>query len=137
MSTQLAATDFQHFDLVAGLERCCGDTEFLGDMIDLLAQSLPEQWSALEQAIATENAGELDESAHALKGVLSTLTNGAPYQLARELEDLGKSGSTTGAASLATALQAVIQELTTEVQGWRTIASRTVNSSSEGQPGHA
>lgn len=119
MSALMTATEYQHFDLTAGLDRCCGDAEFLCEMIDLFVQSLPEQWNAVEQAITTADATELDEAAHALKGVLSTLTMGAPYQLARELEFLGKSGSTTGAADLATRLQCVVQELTNELHNWR------------------
>lgn len=134
MSTQQAPSDFQHFDLIAALGRCCGDTEFLCEMIDLLVQSLPEQWTAVEQAIATASAAELAESAHALKGGLSSMTMGAPYQLSRDLEILGKSGSTTGAAPLATALQTVMQELTTELHHWRTHAACMANSSGSGQP---
>lgn len=120
MVTEQVATGFRHFDLAAGLERCCGDAEFLGEMIDLLVESLPGLWESLDQAIVAADATELDESAHALKGTLSSMTMGAPYQLARELEYLGKSGSTSGAETLAGALHAVVQELIDELQDWRT-----------------
>lgn len=119
MSALMPATNFQHFDLTAALDRCCGDAEFLCELIDLFGQSFPEQWSAVGLAITAADAVELDEAAHGLKGVLSTLTQGAPYQLARELEFLGQSGSTTGAAPLAASLQTVVQELINEMYAWR------------------
>ncbi len=120
MTTEPLECGFQHFDLVAGLERCCDDREFLGEMIDLLLESLPELWQTLDRAIFSADAVELDESAHALKGALSSMTMGAPYQLARDLEYLGKSGSTTGAELLAGALHVVMKELTDELNRWRT-----------------
>lgn len=107
-----------YFDYEAALDRCCGDEDFLAEMVDLLATSVATQLTAIELAIAARDPQSLDESAHALKGTVSFMTSSRPFDLARDLELLGKSGTCNHAEFIAAELRLSLDELLSETQQW-------------------
>ncbi len=111
-------TTTNYFDVEAALDRCCGDVDFLAEMVDLLASSVLTQMTAIEVACAARCPRELGEAAHALKGSISTMTSSVPYELARDLESLGKSGTCEGADIVVSTLRASLHQLLKETQQW-------------------
>lgn len=107
-----------YFDLDAALQRCCDDAEFLAEMIDLLSTSVVTQGHTIVEAIRRRDPHAIAVSAHALKGTVASMTTSVPYQLAWELEQLGKSGDCTGAEPLFAALQISLDRLLCETGDW-------------------
>lgn len=127
LSSSTSAID-SYFDLDAALERCCDDADFLTEMIDLLGSSVATQREAIALAIRCEDPKALSESSHALKGAIASMTTSVPFQLARELEILGKDGGCTGADALFAALQISLDRLLHETHDWVAQRKRTPSS---------
>lgn len=117
-----------YFDLEAALERCCDDAEFLAEMIDLLGSSVTPQCEAIAEAIRQRDPKALAESAHSLKGTVASMTTAAPYQLAWELEILGKDGDLIGVDALLAALRVSVDQLLQETRAWVTRRNFTASS---------
>jgi len=107
-----------YFDLAAALDRCCDDADFLAEMVDMLEGTVATQTVAIREAIQHTDPRALGESAHALKGAISSMTTATPYALARDLEQLGKNGECTGAEPLLAALQISLEQLLRETRHW-------------------
>lgn len=107
-----------YFDLVAALDRCCGDTDFLAEMVDLLQSTVATQRCALRAAIHTHDPQAIARSAHSLKGAVASMTTAAPYAIAREIELLGMQGETAGVDVLLTALEVSLDQLLRETREW-------------------
>jgi HPt (histidine-containing phosphotransfer) domain-containing protein len=86
--------------LQAMLEMVGGDTAFLAEMIDTYLADSPQLLADLGQAVDGGNAELLRRAAHSLKSNSAGFGAHALAALARQLEDLGKQGSTAGAAPL-------------------------------------
>lgn len=107
-----------HFDYPGALDRCCGDEEFLAEMVDLLASSVATQLAAINAAAAMRSPDELRHAAHALKGAVASMTSARPYELVRELEWLGKSGTCHHADALIAELRVSLDQLLNEMRWW-------------------
>lgn len=100
------------------MDRCCDDADFLAEMVELLEGTVATQSAAIHAAIQQADAHALAESAHALKGAISSVTTATPYALARDLEQLGKNGECNGAEPLMAALEISIEQLLRETRQW-------------------
>ena len=69
-------------------------------MIHAYVDDTPQQLRALHQAIGALNPGHLRKSAHSLKSSSANVGAETLAQLCKELETLGRAGSTDGAATL-------------------------------------
>ncbi|MGB3693296.1 MAG: response regulator, partial [Spirulinaceae cyanobacterium] len=79
--------------------------EFLVEMIDCYLGESPELMAAIEQAISDDNANALRNSAHSFKSNSATLGATKLTQLCKELELMGKAGTTAGGADKLSQLQ--------------------------------
>ncbi len=119
MTTQ-TSDHVEFFDYASALDRCCGDEDFLAEMVDLLVTSTATQFAAVEGAVTARNAVEIAAAAHALKGTVGSMTSSRPYLLAQKLEWLGKSGTCDRADGLVSELRSSIAQLLQECQSWAT-----------------
>jgi len=67
-----------------------GDKELFGDLFEIIENSLPEKYGAIEAALTAESAVDLELYAHQLKGALR---NVAAEEVCALLEKLEKCGS--------------------------------------------
>lgn len=74
--------------------------ELLHELLEAYAEDVPQRMVAIERAIAQSDAEALRQAAHALRSGSINLGAVQVGQLCRELEQMGKSGSTTGAQAL-------------------------------------
>jgi two-component system sensor histidine kinase/response regulator len=75
------------------------------DLVGLFLRDAPGRVEAIERALATPDAEALRQAAHALRGSSRTLGAVRMAGLCRELEEIGASGSVTGAAPLVAQLK--------------------------------
>lgn len=74
--------------------------ELLHELLDAYVEDVPQRMVAIERAIAQSDPEALRQAAHALRSGSINLGAVQVGQLCRELEQMGKSGSTTGAQAL-------------------------------------
>lgn len=74
--------------------------ELLHELLEAYAEDVPQRMVAIEKAIAQSDAEALRQAAHALRSGSINLGAVQVGQLCRELEQMGKAGSTTGAQAL-------------------------------------
>ena len=74
--------------------------ELLHELLDAYTEDVPQRMVAIERAIAQSDPEALRQAAHALRSGSINLGAVQVGQLCRELEQMGKSGSTTGAQAL-------------------------------------
>ena len=79
------------FDRAALLESVGGDNAVLREMLEIcLDQDAPRLFTALDDALAKEDAGEIEHAAHAIKGLVGELRATACHEAARALEESGR-----------------------------------------------
>lgn len=86
-------------DRDALLTRMLGDRELLGEMIDIFAESHGELVERCREAIALGDTEGLARAGHSLKGMIGNFDPGTGYDLALELEMLGREGGEMGRAA--------------------------------------
>jgi len=74
------------------LERIDGDRGFLSELLVLFLGDYPTQIQSAREAIAINDAAELQRVGHALKGALGNLAAPVASGIAGELESMGRSG---------------------------------------------
>ncbi len=74
--------------------------EILHELLEAYTEDVPQRLVAIERAIAQSDPEALRQAAHALRSGSINLGAVQVGQLCRELEQMGKSGSTTGAQAL-------------------------------------
>lgn len=117
-TTRTSHTTRTYFDAEAALDRCCGDVDFLAEMVDLLQTTVVSQLQEIDQAIASQCPVELGAAAHAMKGTVASMTSSRPYELALRLERLGKSSSCEHADLIAEELRISVDQLLREAEQW-------------------
>jgi two-component system, sensor histidine kinase and response regulator len=90
------------------LDRLDGDRALLAELVDLFRIDFPGNLSAAQQAIDQQNANDLRNAGHSLKGTLGNLSAIEASALAAELESIGKSLDLTEA-------QATLDHLAREI----------------------
>jgi two-component system, sensor histidine kinase and response regulator len=95
-------------DLVSALSAVDGDRALLREVIEVFCQDYPARVEELRGAIVHGAAELMARAAHSLKGALSIFGRTVAYDLAYELETLGRAGHLVGAPAV---LQMLEQEL--------------------------
>jgi PAS domain S-box-containing protein len=99
-------------DVEAVVARIGGDRELFADIGRLFVEHSAQLTAALTAAVAAGDAAALASSAHALKGSISSFTQGSPYECAKRIEDTARDGDLAEAVAL-------VPQLTTEVDRLR------------------
>ena len=105
-----------HWDRPAALARVGDDLELLQEITRLFLDDAPNMMSAIEQAIASQDADALGRSAHTLKGCVSNFGAAEAYEAALNLEKLGRTGDLDGAAAGMERLRRSLEDLRPELE---------------------
>ena len=92
------------------LAACDDDPVLLGKLIRIFQNSMPSSLARVQKAVARQDATQLRESAHQLRGLLSTFSTEAA-QAAALLEAMGAGGELGEAASTLETLADMIERL--------------------------
>jgi DNA-binding response OmpR family regulator len=105
------AVDSDVIDWRVALEATGGRRDLLVELVDIFRKEYPVTLAAIRTAIDCQDAKGLQMSAHQLKGCLRYFGRTTASELARSLEDLGRSGTIDGAATRLEPLIAAVQKL--------------------------
>jgi HPt (histidine-containing phosphotransfer) domain-containing protein len=105
------------FDRDYALEITDGDTEFLKELADLFNADYPQKLAGISRAIEEKDFEVLDKTAHSLKGASGNLGLTRVYELAFEIEKMGKTKNIEG-------IDKIYQELEKELERFKEFASR-------------
>lgn len=99
------------------LARVGGSQKAFQKIIGQFIETAPGQLADVEKAVAASDAGRLVDSAHKFKGAAANFEAREVVDAAQQLESLGRTGTTTGAAvqsaRLRSAVEALLHELRT------------------------
>ncbi len=79
------------------LKKFDGDKEFLATIVEIFINDIPEQLSGIKGALVNSNSGDLEKSAHKLKGAIANFVDDAAFETALKLEMMGREGRFDGA----------------------------------------
>jgi HPt (histidine-containing phosphotransfer) domain-containing protein len=99
------------------LERLGDDEEILAMMIDMYLQDVDNNCSALDSALAAEDASGLLREVHTVKGLLATFADEDGAAMAFALESRLKEGDMRDAEAAIAELQARMSEIAVVLQG--------------------
>lgn len=105
----------QAIDPEVVLERVDGDLEFLQELADLFFENSDALLASLQEAIDSADASNAGSVAHALKGAVGNFGAMRAYNLAYELEKMGKSGNLTQARQKFAELQSELEAVKTQI----------------------
>jgi two-component system sensor histidine kinase/response regulator len=88
------------FNRPALLTRMADDSELVDEIIALFLEDCSNMFNALKRAVASQNSGEIESAAHALKGALLNICADNAARMARELEILGRDCDLDGSQRL-------------------------------------
>ena len=114
--TESAQENFvQAIDPDVVLERVDGDLEFLQELADLFFENSDELLATLQEAIEAADAESTGATAHALKGAVGNFGAMRAYNLAYELEKMGKSGNLGAARQKFAELQSELETVKAQI----------------------
>ena len=96
-----------------------GDLTFLNEMIDAFLDDAANLLASLRRAIETDDPCELRRAAHSLKSNSANFGAATLSALGKELEEIGKGGSSLGAAERLPAVDAEFAIVQVELQAYR------------------
>ncbi len=98
-------------DLSAALETAGGDAAFLSELAELFLNDCPESLSLIRTALARGDHDLLAGRAHRLKGSLAVFHAPRAYDLALQLETMGKTSDLRGGEEALAALETEIERM--------------------------
>jgi signal transduction histidine kinase/DNA-binding response OmpR family regulator/HPt (histidine-containing phosphotransfer) domain-containing protein len=99
------------------LERVQGDEKLFEEVCQIFLEEAPKLLWRLQQAIAAGDAEEVMRAAHSLKGQSSYLSASRTFQVARELEEMGRRQNLSGAGDRLAVLEREMAGLLLELKG--------------------
>ncbi|MEZ6144038.1 MAG: response regulator [Planctomycetaceae bacterium] len=100
----------------AALARLDGNRELLKDLIRYFLEDAPQLLEAAGSAIENDNVPEAERAAHSLKGLAANFDAEACVTIAKQLEDIARSGKLDQAAGILAALKTSVQNLSVELK---------------------
>ena len=98
-------------DLPDVLERVQDDKELLLELLDIFQEDFQKKREALGQAVAAGNIEKIKETAHSIKGSSGNISAKPMHASCLQLEQLAKSGTTTGMPDLVKAIDAQFEQV--------------------------
>jgi HPt (histidine-containing phosphotransfer) domain-containing protein len=107
-------------DVSTALRNVEGDQGLLEDLFEAFQQGYPKQLTELQDAIAMEDAERTAQVAHSVKGAVSYFGTQRAFDLAAQLETLGRQAELAAALSVVQELEQELVRLTAFVaaSGW-------------------
>ncbi len=84
------------FDKDEILKRFDGEKEFLAELVEIFINDIPEQLSGIRKAVDDRNSKDLERSAHKLKGAVANFEEKAAFEVALQLEMMGRENRLDG-----------------------------------------
>jgi PAS domain S-box-containing protein len=103
--------DGEVIDRAAALERVDGDTELLGEIVQLFLDDVDALTAEIRQAVSDADPGRIMRTAHRLKGSVATLAARPATDAALRLENMGRSGEIADATAALASLEAEMARL--------------------------
>ena len=103
------------FSWEGALNRYDGDIELLLALIDIFKTDAPDLITAIEEALHREDAPQVRDSAHKLKGLIGNFGADDPFKAAQALENIGESGDLANAANALQTLASTAKDLGQEL----------------------
>jgi PAS domain S-box-containing protein len=100
------------------LERLGGEEGLLHEAVQLFLGAYPGVLSRVQQAVESRDAAALEQSAHALKGMVRNFGDSPAGETAHRLEQLGRSGDLEGAEVLFVELEGLVRQLHAILTSW-------------------
>ncbi len=82
------------FDLSAALDALEGDSNLLGEIVEISLRQFPKHMENIRVGVAGQDPKALEHAAHALKGSAANLLARKVMEAAARIEEIGKAGST-------------------------------------------
>jgi PAS domain S-box-containing protein len=98
--------------LAEALEVVGGDVDLLRDAVSMSLEEIPDELAALKEAMAQQDASDVEAKAHRLKGVMGNVGGMVARQIAQRLETMGEQGDLFGGLDSVTALEKEIEHVT-------------------------
>jgi len=111
--------DFQEL-----LSRVEGDRELIRDLLSIFKEEFPQHHQALRKAVESMDAPRIASEAHALKGMLANLGAQSAAEAAAQLEQLGRTGASSGLEASLAAFDRIAAELLPQVDSCEAEVSR-------------
>ena len=92
-----------------------GEPDVLAEVLRLFLAEAPPRIEKLRNAWRGGNIQEVQRVAHSLKGSAGNIGANALYEICREIDGLGRSGSTENVAGLVDALAVEFDKVETEI----------------------
>jgi CheY-like chemotaxis protein len=118
-SVPMPPADEPPIDLVSALRAVDGDGALLQEVLEVFCQDYPARIEGLRGAIAHGAAQPLARTAHSLKGALGIFGRSAGYDLAQELETMGRAGHLEEAPAVLQMLEQELVRISAVVAGLR------------------
>jgi PAS domain S-box-containing protein len=99
------------FDSAAALRQVGGDRALLAELASAFQAESQSLLTQLREAIATRDPAKLRRAAHTLKGAAGVFGAHTAYDMARQLEDLGRSADFTQAGEIFATLENAVGQL--------------------------
>jgi signal transduction histidine kinase/CheY-like chemotaxis protein len=107
------------FDEVAALDLVEGDRALLVELVEMFSQEWPTILASLETAVVSNDAQAVYFAAHTLKGQVGHFGAGATFEVARELEVLGRQGELDRAPAVLDTLTRELDRLRAALAGFK------------------
>jgi HPt (histidine-containing phosphotransfer) domain-containing protein len=104
--------------LAALSESVGGDDAFVADLVETYLADGAVQLAAIDEAVRSSEAEALVRPAHTLKSSSRTVGANRLGELSRQIEMLGRSGSTTGAGELAAEVRTEWTDIEAALRAW-------------------
>jgi HPt (histidine-containing phosphotransfer) domain-containing protein len=109
------AVDVSSLLMLRSLQRP-GGPDAVGRIVDRFLEETPQRLATLHAAVEGADPRLLEQAAHALKGIAGTVGANEMHDLARQVEHIGRDGTTDGAAALVSALEHALRHATAVFQ---------------------
>ena len=110
-SVLIPPPDEPPIDLASALNAVDGDRTLLREVIAVFCQDYPIRVAELRDAIEQRTAQQVAGAAHSLKGALSLFGRTVAYDLAQELETLGRAGHLDGTTAVLDMLEQELRRI--------------------------
>jgi two-component system sensor histidine kinase/response regulator len=109
---QIPLPEGERADWNAALRAVRGDRQLLDLVVETALEEAPRLMEGIRAAVAAGDPAALRLAAHTLKGSIRYFGEGAAYELAFQLEQMGREGQFEGAAETLAALEGEIAQVT-------------------------
>ncbi len=109
---------FELLDLEGSLNRLGGDQDLFREFVEIFREDAPGLLKSLVQSVKANDAGELERSAHALKGLISNFGAIRCVEVAQQIENAGKEKKIQSAEPILKPFQELYRRLWSELDGF-------------------